>query len=312
MKALTLISVVCMGCSGRPLPNMESAPMDLSSPVVMDLLPGRLPVVLVRFPGASEAATEGVPILVDTGSEMTILSWSSAKQLGLEVLPYAGASDIRGAAGRRVPLTHYAAIHTLELGALRVREFHVPVIESHAFDSNEYVGLIGQDLLRKLTTIVDMEQRKLHLVPSTGEQEEISTYLSQAEISNGEWTALDIEYLPLPYMDMQANTLEANDGRRILIDTGAVSSSFPDDQCRAMGMEPSGESTHEGVDGTYEMTKYGSQELTLFGFTCTLDITGRVDTNGILGMDLFSQFVLILEGPAQRLWLHHRNVKPRK
>lgn len=52
------------------------------------------------------------------------------------------------------------------------------------------------------------------------------------------------------------------------------------------------------------------QSLMFFGFDLSFAVSGSQLKYGFMGMDVFKEFVLILDGPGKRRWLHHREINP--
>lgn len=311
MKRLIALGTLLASCSSAPLPSLAETEIKLTQPVVVDLLPGGKPVVMVRFPGLPEGDKGGVPMLLDTGADLTTLGRAYAENLGLQVAHFDGETFMTGSTGNSVPMTHYAAIDALQLGGIEAKSFHVPVITSEAYEGPLYFGILGQDLFGRFVTIIDTQAGKIHFLPPSPDEQQISKYLGQTEVGVGTWKIEPIKFKPTPHMEAQFESNGETESFSILIDTGSDASFMPKAHCEILELEPIDLVTFSGVGGTLEGTRYRLQNLDLLGFTINGTIIGGPLKYGILGMDVLRNFIVILDGPGKQLWIHNPTVEPR-
>ncbi|MFT5292214.1 MAG: putative aspartyl protease [Planctomycetota bacterium] len=299
-----LVVFFASGCStSSPLPRLDQVEKSLAEPMVLELLPENRPVVLVQFPGTTEIGDAGVPMIVDSGAAITVLSKSFAEELGLYVALFDGEGKAYGSGGGTAALTHYAAIDHLRVGDVNARGFHVAVVDSVAIDEENFVGILGQDLFGAFATLIDMVGRELHFLPASFRQEEISTYLSNETNFGGDWYITPAKYEPLPFMDFSYTVDGQKHDFSLGLDTGAVGTSMPLELCEALELESTGGGTRTGIDGLFEVTEYALNDLGIGSFQVSLDVAERKSEYGMLGMDVLSKFVMILDSPTERVWL---------
>ncbi len=298
-----LLVIFALSCSTpAPLPALGQVEKVLAKPMVLDLLSENRPVVIVHFPGTTESGIAGVPMLVDSGASITVLSKTSAEELGLHVALFDGVGKAQGSGGGDAALTHYAAIDHLRVGDISVPDFHVAVLDSAAIDGEDFIGILGQDFFGAFPTMIDMQGETIHFLPANFRQEEISAYLSNETNFAGDWFVNPAEFEPRPFMDFSYTVDDQEHDFSLGIDTGAVSTSMPVELCTDLKLKRTGEGTRTGIDGPFQVAEYEMHNLPLGSFRVKLTVAESKLEQGMLGMDVLSGFVLILDGPSERVW----------
>ncbi len=261
---------------------------------MLELLPYSLPVVRAEMEGHGD-----LEFVVDTGAESSVIFRPWAVELGLPLLPFEGT--VTGSNGQTVPVTEWTYARALVLGSARIENLSLIVSEAD-FGEPQWCGILGQDVLGKLTTIFDGERRALHLLPRGWQQESIEGYLSKQRIGPGEWLVVELEFRPRPFLEL--NTGEAR--YDVLIDTGASSTSFPLAALRAIGREQIEASTRFGLSGESVGGVYELEGVQLFGLRVSGTFTDTELAYGLLGMSVLQTLVLVHDPPNGKIWLHKR------
>lgn len=290
-------------CGENAPPALADVRVELAAPVVADVVAGvRLPVIEMELGGRSRQR-----FLVDSGSETTLVVKTRARELGLGLGTYSGTASTTGSSGTSIETDHYACIDELRLGELRVARCRAVAFDSPVLDQMRLAGILGQDLLRRLVVVVDMQRRKVHFLPASFRQEQITAYLREAKLGSGAWSCIDAGYRPCPFFPLTIADLEG-EPVQIEIDTGATDTSLPGRVIDALGLRPSGRARLTGVSGTYESATYRLEQFGLFGYRLDLDIHRTPLAHGLLGMNVLRHFVVVLDGPGDSLWMHHRRL----
>lgn len=291
-----LLAVAC--CSGPPSHSMAEAPFALAGATVVPLAADDRPVAEVRLDGSPPRR-----FMIDTGAEISLVSSACARELQLSVRPYAGSFRTIGSTGDERELRDFAAVDRLVLGELVVRSCRITVVDDEAVTNAAIDGILGQDLLSRLTIALDMRERALHLVPSTG-KEAVRAYLEATRIGVGAWASapFDVESTPVLRLPVEGQEQPLP----LWIDTGAQGTTLPREAILALHATPVGTQTSEGIGGSRELAKHRIEGFDLFGLKFGLEVTESRTGKGLLGMDVLSQLVVVLDGPARTLWLHHR------
>jgi len=290
-------AVAC--ASGRPetFP-IEEAPLELAKPCRVTLEPDMRPVVWLRL-------GVGPPLrfLVDSGSTITLLDARRADELGLERWDFAGSFETSGATGKSITLSHYVAVERLELGELVVHSPRLTLMDDPVLQQSGVDGIIGQDLLARLALVIDAERDTLHLLPQGGAAA-VQAYLEKADVGAGAWGHVPLEFRPCPFLSLDMPGV--SQVVELELDTGAEFSSLPRAALAALGLEPIGQRVSTGVGGSHTSDTYRIQDLNLFGLSIEVVVCESATEFGLLGMDVLGEFVVVLDGPEQTLWLHHR------
>ena len=96
-----------------------------------------------------------------------------------------------------------------------------------------------------------------------------------------------------------------------LVDSGAVESLAPEDQLRAIGIEPEGEDLYELADGSEVRLRHGFCRLRLMGLeTVSKIIFGQPDKEPLLGAIALESLGLVVDPRTQMIkQLKHKPLK---
>ena len=286
-------------CSGAPaFVPVEQAPVALDAPVVVELVPNRLPAVAVRLDGR-----DARPFIVDCGAGMTFLDAQVAAELGLTMVEYSRPFTVSGVDGAQATISRCARLERLELGSLALDHVVVPLLETDLLTRQSVAGLLGQDLLARLPFLVDTERARLHVLPPATDRQGLIDYLSAADVGDGNWIVVEARFDPCPWLPLEVAGLE---GLEIEVDTGAGMMCLPQRAIDALGLEPVGSGEAPGLEGLKPVRTYELEGFDLFGISITTEVQSISDEHGLLGMDVLGQFLLLVDGPGQTIWLHHR------
>lgn len=289
------LMVVLVACSRPAAPTPDVADLTLQAPTRVPILDELRPMIMVSADGRPVRA------LVDSGAEGTQLDAATANALRLPLRPYANVSKMYGSTGHSVELAHYVEFEDLRVGDLRLGPVRLPVVEA---DYGPASGIIlGQDLLLRVVTIVDQGRRQLHLLPKASDSAAIVRYIEAEKIAEGAWAQVDADCRPCPHLRIELPGLEGPVD--IEVDTGAASTGLPMRAIEALGLQPLRETYTTGVGGRHDCHEYHTT-LDLFGVAVSLDVHDLAIDRGLLGMDVLSLFVVVLDGPGKKVWLHHR------
>lgn len=288
----TLVALCLPSCSGSGPPSELQVLVE--EPVVLELLPYALPVVRVELAGRGE-----LEFVVDTGAESSVIFRPWAVELGLPLLPFEGT--MTGSNGVTVQVTEWTYARAIDLGSARIENLALIVSVADVGEPS-WGGILGQDVLAKLTTIFDGERQSLHLLPRGWGQESIESYLSEQRIGPGKWVIVGLEFKPRPFLELDTG----EDQYDVLIDTGATATSFPIAALRAIGREQIDESTSFGVSGERVGGVYELEGVQLFGLRMSGTFHDTELPYGLLGMSVLGTLVLIHDPPNGKLWLHKR------
>lgn len=303
MCRLACVLVLVAGCSGRPRSGLGEVPLALDAPLVLELGEASLPIVEVVLDGHAAA------FLVDSGSSISVLDPVRAAELGLAVRPYAGNTSTRGSSGRSVVIDRYVAVERMELGPLVLERTALAALDDDVLRRGLHSGILGQDLLGRLPLVLDMERRALHLLPPGTDRDGIRAYLEEADLGAGAWAVVEIDFRPCPFLPLDAHETELVE---IEVDTGATDTSLPEPVIAALDLPLAGPGTVGlvGVGGSRQSPRYLLEDLGLFGLRVRAEVHANALEYGLLGMDVLGEFVVVLDGPGESLWLHHRTVEP--
>lgn len=297
--AVVTVAVLAACCTGRPTSRaLGEARLELSRNCVIPLAAEARPIAEVRL-----SAGRPLHFLLDTGAEISLLDGRCARELGLELLPYADTFRVVGSGGTALELREYVHLDRLSLGELVVHQTRLTVVAGEALAAANIDGILGQDLLARLVLVVDMQRHAAHLLSQSGSPD-VRAYLQEAKVGDGAWVTVTLGPAPCPLLPLEVAGVA--EPVRLALDTGAIASSLPKAAIVALHLQPIGTRTRGGVDGTYATDEYHLENFNLFGLTMAFDVTASPLAHGLLGMDVLGSLVLVLDGPARTLWLHHR------
>ncbi|MFN0243021.1 MAG: retroviral-like aspartic protease family protein [Planctomycetota bacterium] len=277
------------------------ARLHLTEPVVVELVPNRLPVVLVSFDGGPP-----VPCLVDCGAEKSFLDADAAERLGVKLGDYAQPFTVRGVDGHESRVHRCAYVRRVELGALLVEDCYIPLLESDLFDVQNVGGLLGQDVLARFPFVIDVQRGKLHLLPPDMRRTGIETYLGAADIGRGDWVIATADFRPCPFLTLD---VEGVGELEIEVDTGAGMMCLPERVIDALALTPVGVGEAPSLAGPKQVRTYLLENFGLFGTRIRTEVQAIRDEHGLLGMDVLGGFVLVLNAPEKTVWLHRRTTR---
>jgi hypothetical protein len=81
---------------------------------------------------------------------------------------------------------------------------------------------------------------------------------------------------------------------------------LPTPAIAALGLEELGTYTAESSSGRHEGKTYRLENLDFLGRSVSAEITDCGLPFGLLGMDILSEFVVVLDAPRGQVWFHHR------
>ena len=115
------------------------------------------PILEVRLNGEKEPYR----FVLDTGSGMSVISFNTAKRLGLKPVARGGMARAVGGGGKFEIV--YGYVHSLDIGDVRVE--NVPVYIRHFFDNAVPVdGYLGLSVVSRFLTSIDYGVRRMTLI----------------------------------------------------------------------------------------------------------------------------------------------------
>ena len=115
------------------------------------------PILEVRLNGEKEPYR----FVLDTGSGMSVISFNTAKRLGLKPVARGGMARAVGGGGKFEIV--YGYLHSLDIGDVRVE--NVPVYIRHFFDTAVPVdGYLGLSVVSRFLTSIDYGVRRMTLI----------------------------------------------------------------------------------------------------------------------------------------------------
>jgi predicted aspartyl protease len=268
----------------------------LDRPLVLALAPVDRPVVSVVLDGRGPS-----PFLVDSGFGVTMIAANRANELGFESRPYARASETTGAGGGKTSAERYVDVGLVEIGGLDVRDARIALLDDPALARAGVSGVLGQDVLARLTLIIDMQRLEMHVLPHGG-VDVLREYISTRGFGVGAWTPLRADFRPSPFLPLTVAGVEIE----VEIDTGAGSTDLPARAIEQLGLERIGTQWISAVGGTYTSDLYRFADLSLFGLEFDAVVGTTTREYGLLGMDILGRLVFVLDGPAGTVWIQRR------
>lgn len=273
------------------LPRADVAPPDAPLRLAWLEHDTGLPMVEGRLAGGSGTAT--LPIVLDTGAALCVVTAALAERLGVrflsdEPLPVTGVAG-QTASGRA------AVLPELALGPWTLRDLPIAVLPTLGMDDEGVSALIGWDVLQHVVVELSPHERTIVVDRSNGRG------------SGGE---RNLVLLTEPLVRLQHGDAPL----LLLLDTGAVFTYVSRAAARRLGLatKPAGPKAYHGVGGATEID-VDLVDLTLRCgktlFTCG-DVPchergptprGLPRIDGGLGMDLLSAVRVVIDGPARTL-----------
>jgi len=296
-----LVAVGLASCGGGTLRShaLDTAPLALEAPVVIALEPDlSRPVVRVTLDDRSSR-----PFVVDCGAGISLVHAARAAELGFVVRPYASGFDVIGSGGASSRVESYVLVEELRIGTLRVEAARIAVIDDDALLDAGVDGILGQDLLARLIVVVDMQRDQLHLVPNDG-PDAVQRYVESNDLGRGSWLKLEVPFGPQPAIPID---IDEADELELWLDTGAEVTSLPARLLEYFASTPTGTTEVGGIGGRFVREAHTLTDFRFFGLSISGEFSASAIERGLIGMDVLGQFVLVLDGPAHTVWLHHRD-----
>lgn len=299
---LAPIVLALLACSKGDETRFGASPVvEIEVPVVLELLPGPVPLVRATVDGRP-----GLVFLVDSGAQLSLIDRASADALGIDVEEHVGPWTTIGADGRAWAMDHYADLATIELGehgGLTLRDVHVQVLDVAGARTDGWFGILGADVLARLVLAFDVEHAKLHVLPYDSTRAATERYLADAGFGDGPWGVVELaKGRATPFLALR----HGDATRELEIDTGAATTSLPKDFVEELGLVPVSTFASRSVGGVHTGTVYRLEGLDLFGFEIAADVQASELDYGLFGMDILGAFVFVLDGPGNALWLSRR------
>lgn len=270
-----------------------------SAPRIAVVSSGSLPLVPYGVPVVPAVAGGArFDVLLDSGAARTVFDADEARRLGLTV-DWRPWPVILTNGGAREWVWHAAVVEHLTLGSTRVEGLRAPAFELRALlkEPGAIAAIVGEDVLRSLVLVLDGERREVELVPS-----ELRADALARRWPGREWRALDLRYEGgRPTVDVE---LAGGVTARLILDTGAVSSSFPHEILERVGATAVGSATMSGrIGGARTSELYVLEAMSLAGWEIALSVPAQGRSRGLLGMDVLDLLPIAIDGPGQKLWI---------
>jgi predicted aspartyl protease len=255
---------------------------ELASRTELALLEGELPMVRAEIPG-----TGGAVLMVDTGSEYTVLSERFARAHALPLEPFEARAGPSSAPG--LPIENVALVREMRLGTALVRDVRVAVIDLAGLPwLADADGILGQDLLRTWFVVFDGPGRRLVLLPRCTLEEGFAQLFDGgvgAARFDPDWR-LGIPLLPC--------TLAGAGDVELLLDTGANFLCLPPATIEALELPYLRTETASTLDGTEERDVYELPRTRIGALTIWGDV--QAWERGVLGWSALRGLVLVQDG----------------
>jgi len=197
-------------------------------------------------------------------------------------------------------------LQRVELGALTLEDWVVPLVEAELPGSVPDSGILGQDVLARLVIVLDGERSQLHVLPSPIDREGIQRYLAHAQLGFGDWAVTETPFTPAPLLSLALGAPVAAD-YDLEIDTGATNTTLPKAAIDALHLEPIGKFEANTISGPSVGSRYMLRDVRMFGLRISGDVNECKLAYGLLGMDILNHLVLVIDAPGKSVWLHKRN-----
>ncbi len=297
--AVPLLALAACSRAARPEGAIR---VQATHPERLNLVTVDAPTVRVEVDGRADLL-----FLVDSGAAVSLIDRARARELGLDVRPYAHPGTTRGANGEVVEFDSYVDIDRLEMGSVRVERLRVPVLELEVARHHGWTGVLGQDVLSLMPVVLDAQRGHLHLLPPDCERPAIEQYLGEQDLGRGAWVVVEAPFRPSPMLPLQVTVAPGSELEfEIEVDTGATGTSLPKAAIEALALAPAGSFESRTVSGPFVGRTYELEGLSLFGLRVSAQVQESALEFGLLGMDVLGELVLVLDGPGKRIWLHRR------
>ena len=260
-----------------------------------------LPLVQVRL---NETVTG--TFLFDTGTNVSLITDTLAAKLGQKTQPLVVSGHPFLVAGR--PSTFVTAAH-LQAGPMRLDAVQLILVNQRRLFSlaqHPLDGIIGTNILRSFPVLFDYPHHQITIWKTDG--------LTADELTAAGFAGV----VPTPITDpggqflYSASVLLTNGGAKrqedLLIDTGAERTMLPYQAALGLSLGPLGKSIPANfLDGSYPALPAILGMLQVGGASASGMIVGYPADPGerrrLLGSDFLSQFRVLLDFPARKLYL---------
>jgi predicted aspartyl protease len=296
------LSVIASACArDQRSHSIEEASIVLTQPTRLSLVTTSTPVVEARV-----GSDESVRMLLDTGASHTLFGTEAVRRLGLVERPFAARAAVQTSDSRSVAFDSYVQVERLVLGDLELADVRVLVIDSEAHSALGIDGILGQDLLSRLVLVFDPQRGEVHLLPPGAGPDGIESFLARQDVGFGAWGRVPFALRPTPFLEL---ALPAGTTLDIALDTGATSTSLPTSVVEALGLERVSSTEARSLAGITQPRTFRLAGLNLFGLQIGAEVQENELDHGLLGMDILSHLVIVIDGPRRELWLHHRTIR---
>lgn len=266
----------------------------LEAPALLPLIEQRIPVV--------QGTINGHParLLLDSGAESSLLDAGFARDAGLHLIPLRNTVTSGHNGERAVQYQSFARVATLALDTALAHEVEVLIMDMEHF-SIDLDGIVGMDVLGNWIVSFDSADAAVRILPPG----DVGTVLSDVY-------AEGTIFLGLPWVledGRPSVTLSFEGGLEfdVVIDTGAVLTSFPTHAIEALGLEASGTNTIQHVGGVSEQTTFLLPRLSFDDVHLKGVTVNAVNTpTGLLGYAALKRFAFVLDGPGRVFSFSHQ------
>jgi len=270
-----------------------SVETELPGIVEVPLLSERDPVIRASIPGKGEGL-----FIVDTAAEVTFLDESFAERCGLPGLTFDKEVNATRGRERVLELERCTRVERLEIGTAAAFDLHPPLVDlTHIRE--DLAGIIGQDILSNWIVLFDPPGGRMLLLPP-------GDIVKHLELLVEPGAAL--QTMPVSWTDRIPHIEFVNDeGGFVLdmvVDTGATITHLPRSAIDDQKLEQAGSTTINQIDGSEEYTTWRLGKLELGRWQVRNIVVGDSGLpSGLLGYDVLSPFVFIIDGPGEAFHL---------
>jgi tetratricopeptide (TPR) repeat protein/predicted aspartyl protease len=166
------------------------------------------PVVKVKIGGSNEV----LRFVIDTGSNITVVSQQTADRLGIK--PVARGGNARGVGGNGKFEIIYGLLPSLALGDVKIRS--VPVyLRRFPDEKNTFDGYIGLSFLSKFLTTIDFENMTFIMSKRNGEEAQ------RFQAKNEDEFVSTLRLTPSGFLSGEVTLPGVEDPLNFIVDTGA-------------------------------------------------------------------------------------------
>ncbi|HEX6813527.1 MAG TPA: aspartyl protease family protein [Planctomycetota bacterium] len=286
--------------------------------------PSTLPIS-ARFEVEATIAGEGVKLVLDTGSNHSLLKTEAAQRLELDDVPTGGrAVSMTDSSNEVRQVGHQVRIVDLRLGATTWDDFVVPCLPVSARFG--WDGILGMNVLRPAAWWFDVAAGIVHILPPEGLEEHL--------LARGQRVLARLPLGADPLRPFVRVRLEGQLDVELLLDTGAGSTSLPREVVEALDL-PAGDELAQrraeqeaaewqaafaraGLQATVRVTPSDGSSIGVheverkasLHHLRRLDIGQRrfddlliTGDEGRLGRDVLGKMPWVLHGPRGELWM---------